>query len=230
MAEYNENNIIYETTQSIPTTKNPMADYQIYKTNYYTGSDISIYIGDTWVDEITGIQFVLDEKFGPIYGYADYTWAHLATGNRIVSGAFTMNFTDPAYLNGILDMAKASNLKSLPDLATRQTKIITGQTVNNMDFDTYAAQQESYIWGELNDASYKSKTNSASLAKYSFDIVIGYGATNNGKCKIANFRPKPTVQILKNVTIIKSTSMIDTSDNIIGVIYEFVAQDVVIPN
>ena len=233
---YNQNTTIsgLQNDQTyMPTnfpTKDPMRDYPIYQSNYYTGSDISIYFGDTWVDEITAIQFQMKENVAPIYGYADYLYAKLARGNRIVQGKFRINFTEAGYLEAIIKRLKNSNLESIPDVVSREAHLIQSQTVADDSFDAFVKKQETAIWGEAKDTAYQASNNSASLSQNTFDIIIGYGATSGADFKTVKdyAAPTSTLQILKNVTISGKTQVIDTSDNIIQEDYDFVAQDVII--
>lgn len=211
-------------------TKDPMRDYPIYQSNYYTGGDISIYFGDTWVDEITAIQFQLNEKVAPIYGYADYLYSKLARGNRVAMGKFRVNFTEAGYLEAIIKRLRNTELDSIPDVIARQSHIIQSQTIGEDSFEDFVSKQEASIWGDHKDNTYRTKNNSAALAQYTFDIIVGYGATTPTESKQMKgyHAPSSTLQILKNVTITGKSQVIDTSDNIIQEEYDFIAQDVII--
>ena len=43
----------------------------VYNIDYFSGSQVAIYIGDVFVDEITAINFVAQQPRRPLYGYAD---------------------------------------------------------------------------------------------------------------------------------------------------------------
>lgn len=58
--------------------------------NYYSGTDIRIYFGDNWIDEIVEIEWTMQEQLAPIYGFASYTWDKVARGNRFVQGSFLL--------------------------------------------------------------------------------------------------------------------------------------------
>lgn len=71
-------------------------------TEYFSGSQASIFIGDVWVDEIIDWQCSLGANAVPIYGYGDTFWSHAAQGRVIVQGSFTINFKEPNYLFAVL--------------------------------------------------------------------------------------------------------------------------------
>ena len=93
------------------------AEYQYFPEEYFTGSDITIYFGDTWVDEITGLSFALHEPVKPLYGYASYSWDAVARGSRLVEGQFRIAFKEAGYLHVILDHLGQLGDKAKPRLA-----------------------------------------------------------------------------------------------------------------
>lgn len=78
-------------------------EYKVFNDQYYTGADTRIYFGDIWLDEITGIQFSMQENVAPIFGYASYTWDKVARGSRQIQGQFSINFKESYYLIGALN-------------------------------------------------------------------------------------------------------------------------------
>lgn len=78
-------------------------EYQEFPEEFFSGTDCVIYFGDTYIDDITGLQFALAEKVRPIYGYASYTWDTLARGTRIISGSFKIAFRETGYLYKIME-------------------------------------------------------------------------------------------------------------------------------
>lgn len=78
-----------------------MAQRQL-NTEYFSGSQASIFIGDIWVDEIIDWQLSYGASATPIYGYGDTFFSHAAQGRVLVQGNFTINFKEPNYLLAIL--------------------------------------------------------------------------------------------------------------------------------
>ena len=70
---------------------------------YYSGMCVRVYFGEYWVDEISEIEFSLQEQVAPIFGYASYTWDKVARGNRYVTGSFVVNYKEVGYLQTILN-------------------------------------------------------------------------------------------------------------------------------
>ncbi len=70
---------------------------------YFSGANVKVYFGDIWIDQLTSIQFELQEQISAIYGFHSYTFDKMARGSRIVQGAFTLNFTENGYLQTILN-------------------------------------------------------------------------------------------------------------------------------
>jgi len=85
-----------------PTTPKPNALLDVGKLRqtssykrYYSGNDVSLYFGNTYVEEAVNIQYQLAENVLPLYGYAQHSFKEIARGTRVVQGTFTLNFTDP---------------------------------------------------------------------------------------------------------------------------------------
>ena len=85
------------------TYNREQVEYQYFPEEYFSGSDISIHFGDTHIDEITSIQFGLEERVAPIFGYNSYTFDAAARGQRVAQGAFTIAFKEAGYLHRVLD-------------------------------------------------------------------------------------------------------------------------------
>lgn len=100
------------------TASNPLqAQYQYFPEEYFTGADVAVYFGDTWVDEITGMQFTLQENVRPIFGYASRTWDGVARGSRVVQGQIRIAFKEAGYLYTIMDHLGQLKAKAKPRMA-----------------------------------------------------------------------------------------------------------------
>lgn len=75
----------------------------IYNVDYFSGSQCAVYIGDTWVDEVTSLTYVVQQDRVPLYGYADQLFSGVSKGQVIIQGEFTINFKEAGYLFLILD-------------------------------------------------------------------------------------------------------------------------------
>lgn len=94
------------TLNSFPVRYTPPAgsvEYQLFPEEFFTGADVSIYFGDVFIEDVTGLEFSLTETVRPIYGYASKTFDFVARGARIVEGRFQIAFREAGYLYTVLD-------------------------------------------------------------------------------------------------------------------------------
>jgi hypothetical protein len=75
---------------------------QVFDSEYYSGAQVSIYIGDVWVDEVTSLSYVCQQNKTPLYGYASQLWDDCAAGQVLVQGSFSINFKEQGYLWAVL--------------------------------------------------------------------------------------------------------------------------------
>ena len=75
----------------------------IYNVDYFSGAQCALYIGDTWVDEVTSLTYSVRQNRMPLYGYADQLFKDVSKGQVIVQGEFTINFKEAGYLFLVLD-------------------------------------------------------------------------------------------------------------------------------
>ena len=82
----------------------------IYNVEYFSGAQVSLYIGDVWVDEITTLSYGYQQDRRPIYGYASTLYDDLSEGQILVQGQFTINFKEAGYLWLILNRYRTQSL------------------------------------------------------------------------------------------------------------------------
>ncbi len=75
---------------------------KVYDLDYFDDSDVFLYIGDVWVDEVTSLSYVCTQQKTPIYGYASQLFDDAAAGHVLVQGSFTINFKEQGYLWAVL--------------------------------------------------------------------------------------------------------------------------------
>lgn len=97
-----------------------MIEYQLFPESYFAGADVKIYFGDTFIDDIVGINFVLQEQIKPLYSYNSRTFKECARGNRMVQGMFAIAFRQAGYISAVMDhigqLGKATDVE--PEIAT----------------------------------------------------------------------------------------------------------------
>lgn len=150
---------------------NATTEYQRFKEEYFTGADVRIYFGDIWVDEITSLQFTLQEQVAPIYGYASYTWDKVARGTRVIQGSFTINYKESYYLHSILNTLStkmSESKKDNPMFNEKEWK--KGLTIEHLledsNYENTADELEKSLWGASKDAGLNKLTASKDKETY----------------------------------------------------------------
>lgn len=103
-------------------TQAPRRQYLTYPQDYYTGSQVRVYFGGIFVDDIATIQFQTSHTKTPLYGYNDHQFRAVAKGQFIVRGQFTVAFKETGYLRVIMDMIKNDNVGVAKALRTDKSK------------------------------------------------------------------------------------------------------------
>lgn len=214
--------------------------------SYYSGTDIRVYFGDKWVDEIVEIEWTLQEQVAPIFGHSSYTWDRVARGNRYVVGSFAVNFKEVGYLQTIINSLSSDmnenetwfNLEEFdgskgPDGAASKATSIELLLEN---FDDQAQDFENAIWGKESDQSEGFNTRQAStffydslsnenhkkLRDHGFNILLTYGGTDNSH----GTATKNTAQSIVGVQLTGVSQQVDPSGNPTREIYSFLAKDI----
>lgn len=92
-------------------------EHQLFPETYFSSSDVTIYFEDVWVDEITRLQFELQENLIPIFGYNSYIWDAVSRGNRLVRGYFGIAFRESGYLYRAFEHIGQLQEKARPKLS-----------------------------------------------------------------------------------------------------------------
>lgn len=83
--------------------RNIFTIHDYHNRRYYASVDATILLNGKVVEEIVQIQWTIQEQVLPLFGYNSYVWDDIAKGNRIIQGAFAINFTVPDYLNLLIE-------------------------------------------------------------------------------------------------------------------------------
>jgi len=94
---------------------------EIYDLDYYSGSQMFLYVGDVWVDEITSLQYQTSQQKMPLYGYASQLFDDTTTGQVLVQGNFSINYKEQGYLWAVLRRYKHM-IESRTGIATLDKK------------------------------------------------------------------------------------------------------------
>lgn len=175
----------------------PSVNYERFPGEYFSGSDIRVYFEDILIDEITDLQFILEEKVLPIHGYNSFTYDAVARGSRIVQGTFAINFKEADYLRS----AVSEVIKNRNEFDTNKNYIALEQELNegyvdfkegkeklynylergwSTKFNEIASDYEERIWGGVDKNIHSNSLNapyfhSDESSDKTFDIMITYG-------------------------------------------------------
>lgn len=223
---------------------NVSTEYRRFNSEYYSGSDVRIYFGDIWVDEINNLQYTLQENVAPIYGYCSTTWDKVARGTRMIQGSFTINYKESYYLHSVMDRLE-SNMKDEDEdgyadsSGFNEETFISGSTIehllsaNNIDFNVIADEFEKSLWGKSSNATinaqrdqrqrntYFNGTNDSKIKDAGFNILVAYGPMNEADGRKVN----ETVHSLVGVQLTGVSQVIDGSGRPIEEQYTFIAKD-----
>lgn len=191
---YTNKNVEYDITRNSKgyTQSNPK-----YK-RYYSQIDANVWFGDKLVSDIQNIAYNLAQHDMPIFGYNSYIYDEIAIGNRIVQGAFTINFTSPRYIEDIIEKYKSASI------------------VNE---DTVKIEEYSEIIKPLRTSTNVHKNpDHDSIWKNGFEIDITYGEDDN-------IMGDPIHVILLDCHIMNVQTVLDSSGRPILEQYQFIARD-----
>ncbi len=76
----------------------PFAGAIKYEYDWFSGSQISVMIGDVVVDAGVAVQFSVQQSKSPVYGYANQYYTFVSDGKVLVTGSLTIAFKEAGYL------------------------------------------------------------------------------------------------------------------------------------
>lgn len=80
--------------------------FEQYDTNYFTGSQVSLWFGPVYVDEILMCAFQTISNLTPQYDYASSLFKMVLEGQRIIEGSFAIFFKESDYIFRVLQRVK----------------------------------------------------------------------------------------------------------------------------
>lgn len=189
-----------------------------YWESYYCGSDVGVFIGPVWVDDIVSIQYTKSNNKAPIFGYMSEKFDAVARGTYIVEGQFAIAYRDVDYLSKVLKQFDRHSIN----------RILVGTEADPLDLD----EDINYL---NNDGSinldvfdrnlkkpdrhgYRDGMYNMSVDRDGFDIYITYGDLSG------SYRGG-TVEVLNSVHITSQSVIASPSGEPIAEIYSFFAMD-----
>jgi hypothetical protein len=144
----------------------------INKFDHYSASQIGVWFGNIYLDDISSIQWTRQQSKKPLYGYASQTFDAVAKGTVLISGSFIVNFRQSGYLSAVMrniqmiygrlnDKSRWDTVRSVIQGHLRNgtfgpssvgnTGVETLQQIvdigNSPDFMSLAKAYEDVIWG-----------------------------------------------------------------------------------
>lgn len=174
----------------------PRAEYQLFNSQYFTSADVNVMLGDILIDEVTSLSFQLKEIVSPLFGFSSYTADAFLRGQRSVTGALAINFTNVGYLHEVMRNApliqyagkKVEAKKNRIPLSPRSDLTLDEiLTLYGKDsFEEIAEDYEKAIWGLEKNETMRYVTDPASpyfqdAGDEGFTIRIHYGPNWAGK-------------------------------------------------
>jgi len=242
-----------------PSIKDKVAgnvNYRRFSEEYFSGSDISIYFDNVYIDEIKNLTFGLSEKVLPIYGYKSFKVDSWARGSRIVQGQFTINFKEAYYLHAVMDKIAETKSSGQSIIDSSGTTVIpigsieellgaTSEITNDGQFEALANEYQKAIWGETIAGESNKINNLMDARKYGtyfytldevlkekgFNIILKYGGDENNK---NNFKINEsgqeningTIKSINNVQLTDCMQQVDDEGNPVFEVYQFYASDI----
>lgn len=216
------------------------------KKEYFSGSNVHVYFGSVWVDQIASIEFQLQEQVAPIYGFHSYTFDRISRGNRIVQGSFTLTFTENGYLQTILDRVasevgryKQKSSISSKDAKSKMESYSTDKTIEAIlatggtsSYENYINSLKESFWGGNNGNTIVKETQVKDTDTYFYSKKNGSTEENplkeHGFNILIDYSPDANYadfeRCLKKMNI--NTSLMQTYRTIVGVHITGVSQPI----
>lgn len=154
-------------------------NFATYPQDYYTGSQVKVFFGSIYVDDIATIQYTTNHSKAPLFGYNDHQFRAVAKGQLTVNGTFTIAFKETGYLIGIMNLLRDDSQgfldlvksKSPDSVKTFLNYIGAGKTPEQA-LDLAASTGKSKDFG-----GYKSKQDFEDIAEVLEDTIWGKKAS-----------------------------------------------------
>lgn len=106
---------------------NPNNPVQHFTTDYYSGNQVCIFLGNTWLSDVTSLQFQYAQNKTPFWGYKSQKYDLVAKGTQLVQGVFSVNYIDASYLNMVV-----AKLKSMDNTGVSNNANVSSSDITNL--------------------------------------------------------------------------------------------------
>ena len=223
--------------------------------SYYSGSQITIWFGDIWVDDITAISWQYNQEKRPIYGYASQHFDAVAKGQVLVQGQIRINFRNQGYLSYIIrelpklrEGLKAYQSQEAYEQVWQALRPVISSHLKNGTFGPTTVQEildfpkredfwevsklyEDAIWGDRTvDEKEREKIKTPDITQQEafpegFNILITYGDPQAAEPQSINDVMASTTKSLIGVHLLGSSQVIEINGEPTQEMYTFMAHD-----
>lgn len=88
--------------ENLTSEEQIVQDYATYDTNYFTGSQVSLFLGPVWIEDFVSIRWQMRNSKSPVYGYNELYSDMDISGKFLVEGSLTVNFRETDYLQRLI--------------------------------------------------------------------------------------------------------------------------------
>jgi hypothetical protein len=209
-----------------------MADVKI-NNQFFSGTQASLFIGDTWVDDIVSISYQHHHNRQPVFGYGSQHWDFVPKGIIMIQGEFTINFREPNYLFMILERYKKFNAPSASRaISSEQRKMdLTEKRIQDINqtfpddprrnlehffaADADSARRVKDVLGNQFYGTPKSTQKTERMNHQNFGITIGYG----------DLGPNTIGEKINGIQLLGKGKVIQIDGRPIMETYSFIARD-----
>lgn len=197
--------------------------YNIYDEGHKTGSQVSIFIGPIWLEEIVSLQLNTESSDQEIWSYSNPYFDRVMIGRYRVRGAIGIAYSRPDYLLEVIGRARdisiqdgelydiIENRKSIFESTLRYKMLSDTSIINSDKTETAISSYVNRISREIELMSYSGKR----LDPEKFEITIITGNIYDNK---------QTIDIYEDAKIVGTGKIYVADDNAITEIYNFVAR------
>jgi len=109
----------------------PMVGGTRYEYDWFSGSQISLMIGDVVIDNAVSISFDVSQSKTPVFGYASQYYTFVSDGKVLVQGSLVIGFKEAGYL--LWPIKRYSDLNQIDQWTSPRYSVENGQVVRGYD-------------------------------------------------------------------------------------------------
>jgi hypothetical protein len=210
----------------------PLVNSQYFSYDYYSGSNVGIYIADKLLTNIVGVEFSLVQTKRPVFGYASQLFDGVAAGVVQASGVLHTNFIHSQYLPTLIDrhMHVINGEPNKMD-GEVEREVLTSSPAPSWQVATFTQDEvnklKSQFWKEdVNQSALLSDVplslNRPDFHQTPIEIRVSYGDPQGPRTTASR-----TIRRLKSVHITGLGQTVQVSGEPVIESYTFIAREVI---